>query len=205
MKKVHGIGINDSITPVQKFEYLGYVNGKKKQKLIWVCPHYTKWKQMLERCYCPKKHAKFPNYKDCTVTDEWLLFSNFREWSISQGMCSNKQSLTLDKDILVEGNKCYSPETCIYVPNKINTFILDNFKNRGDLPLGVNLNKSKTRYEAWCRTPYERRSIYLGVYDCPVEAHNVWKNTKYEFAKSLCKDYNLPDNVTEAIVKRYRN
>ena len=203
MRKVEGMGINDSQTYVQKFEYLGYVNGKKKSKLLWICPHYAKWKDMLVRCYSTTKHKAFPNYKDCFVCEDWLLFSKFKIWSISQGMSESNSALTLDKDLLVVGNKEYSPENCVYVPNKINTFILDNKLSRGDCPLGVNLNKSKTRYEAWCRNPHERRNMYLGVYDCPQLAHLAWKQQKLIFAKELIAECNLPENVSKSIIARY--
>lgn len=39
-KLVCGVGINDADYVVKKQETIGYVNGKRKQKLIWVCPFY---------------------------------------------------------------------------------------------------------------------------------------------------------------------
>lgn len=44
----------------------------------------------------------------------------------------------LDKDILVAGNKIYSPETCLFVPNRINSLLIRGVKT-GPLPLGVSM------------------------------------------------------------------
>ena len=35
---VYGVGINDVDYVVNKYEEVGYVNGKRKQRLVWECP-----------------------------------------------------------------------------------------------------------------------------------------------------------------------
>ena len=54
----------------------------------------------------------------------------------------------LDKDILCKGNKVYSSETCVFVPARINSIILNSQNRRGDLPVGVNYNKKTGKYRA---------------------------------------------------------
>ena len=41
---------------------------------------YTTWRNMLERCYCPKYKERHPTYKGCTVAKEWHNFQEFAEW-----------------------------------------------------------------------------------------------------------------------------
>lgn len=72
---------------------------------------YVAWQNMLQRCYDPKCHVKRPTYIGCSVCAEWHNFQNFAKWMSKQN-CEGKQ---LDKDIKVEGNKVYSPETCMFV------------------------------------------------------------------------------------------
>ena len=43
----------------------------------------------------------------------------------------------LDKDILVKGNKVYSPSTCIFVPFEINGQFTKANTRRGSCPIGV--------------------------------------------------------------------
>ena len=81
---------------------------------------YLYWKCMIERCYDPYELNKRPTYIDCTVCKEWLNFQNFAKWYEENYYECNEHKMSLDKDILVKGNKIYSPETCIFVPMNIN-------------------------------------------------------------------------------------
>ena len=125
---VCGVGINGANYVLCKYET---VNGKRK--LVWRCPYYKRWHCMLERCYSEKYQEKYPTYKGCTVCDEWLTFSNFKKWMELQAW----EGRTLDKDFLIEGNKIYSPTTCVFLPQKLNKFINTRAKVRGQYPLGV--------------------------------------------------------------------
>ena len=77
---VQGVGVNDAGYRVAIKERLPCSNGKRIQKEVWMCPYYSKWKSMLVRCYSTKYHQRRPTYKDCSVCNDWLLFSNFRKW-----------------------------------------------------------------------------------------------------------------------------
>ena len=45
---------------------------------------YIIWKALLQRCFDSNYKEKHPQYKDVTIAKEWLLFSNFKSWYISQ-------------------------------------------------------------------------------------------------------------------------
>jgi len=77
---------------------------------------YQVWRDMLERCYCPKSHKTRPTYKDCSVSDEWHNFQNFADWFQS----NYKEGLQIDKDIIIDGNRVYSKDTCLFVTPKKN-------------------------------------------------------------------------------------
>ena len=94
---VHGVGIDDS----------DYFPETK--------PIRSKWASMIERCYA----GKTKNYSDVFVCDEWLTFSNFKKWMEKQDW-KNK---SLDKDVMIIGNKTYSPEGCCFIPREINSLI----------------------------------------------------------------------------------
>lgn len=90
---------------------------------------YYKWKNMVQRCYDKKVHKKYkPEYKDKSVCEEWLNYSNFKIWFDEHYVpCKNNQ-IDLDKDLLVQGNKIYSPETCVLLLHYQNTM----FEGRDD-------------------------------------------------------------------------
>ena len=113
-KLVHGVGINDADYAVANYETIGCVDGKQKQKRVWLCPYYQAWTSMLERCYSAKWHERNPTYKNCTVSDEWLTFSNFKAWMEKQDF-EGKQ---FDKDLLVQVIRFYSAETAFLLQNQ---------------------------------------------------------------------------------------
>lgn len=127
-KLVRGVGINNADYAVQRFETIGCVGGKRKRKKVWVCPYYRAWENMLSRCYSAKYQERQPAYIGCTVSEEWLTFSNFKAWMEKQEW-EGKQ---LSKDLLFEGNKVYSAENCVFVTRAVNNPTTDSKASRGE-------------------------------------------------------------------------
>ncbi|AUR92613.1 winged helix-turn-helix DNA-binding domain protein [Vibrio phage 1.174.O._10N.261.55.A8] len=82
-----------------------------------VTKEYKTWVNMLGRCYDQKYQTRCPTYVGCSVCKEWHNFQNFAEWMATQ----DHDGKQLDKDIKVEGNKVYSPDTCTFVTPADNT------------------------------------------------------------------------------------
>lgn len=197
-KLVHGVGLNDADYVVQKEELIGHANGKRKRKLVWRCPYYQTWKGMLERCYYEKLQQQRPSYVGCSVSEEWLTFSNFRNWMAAQ----NWEGLHLDKDLLFEGNKVYSSNTCVFVTPLVNAFIKDNSAVRGELLIGVCWHKQAEKFMAYCRNPFTKKKEHLGYFDCEQEAHSAWRKRKRELAHELAAMQTDP-RVAKALINRY--
>lgn len=142
---------------------------------------YKCWCHMLNRCYQSNRES----YQDCYVCDEWLNFQNFAEWYYNNYYEIPGEVMCLDKDILVKYNKIYSPETCIFVPNRINMLFVKANSIRGDLPIGV--HKSSNKFIAECKNCSTH--IYLGSYDSPEEAFLIYKRYKEQLIKNIADDY----------------
>ena len=198
-KLVYGVGINDADYAVQKFEAIE-VNGVRKQKRVWMCPYYQAWKSMLERCYSAKCQEKHPTYKGCSVSEEWLTFSNFKRWMEAQDF----EGMQLDKDLLFEGNKVYSVETCVFVTKTVNMFIIDRGAARGELSIGVNLDKERSKFRSRCSNPFTKKQEHLGCFTCEKEAHKAWLKRKLELAKELAAEQ-TDERVAKALIERYTN
>lgn len=104
---------------------------------------YRIWFDMLKRCYNEKYLTKEPSYKDCVVCEEWLNYYNFYKWWDKNYYEIPNERMELDKDILVKGNKIYSPHTCCFVPQKINGLFIKCKNRRGKYLIGVSLNTNK--------------------------------------------------------------
>lgn len=77
---------------------------------------YSVWSQMLRRCYSQSYQDVQPTYKGCSVCVEWLNFQAFGDWFDENYIDGN----ALDKDILIDGNKQYSPSSCLFVTQRDN-------------------------------------------------------------------------------------
>jgi len=170
---VEKAGINDA----------DYATSYKAGGKYIVCPYYRKWKNMLKRCYSLAYLNKHPTYRDCKVDTEWLKFSNFREWMITQDW----QGKDLDKDLLIKGNKIYSPSLCVFINPSTNLAIAKSGKKDVRLLAGVTYTKSNTKYVAVVHKGTPSKKTYLGTYSTEVEAHNVWRLEKANHFRCLAK------------------
>ena len=144
---------------------------------------YDMWQDMLRRCYDPKLHEKYSTYKDCEVEDKWLNFQHMAEWIEENYYEVPGETMCLDKDILYKGNKIYSRETCIFVPERINLLFVKRDNARGDCPIGVSPTSSGN-YQAHCNNGYGK-TIALGVYSTKEEAFRVHKEYKEKIIKDV--------------------
>ena len=95
--------------------------------------------------------------------------------------------MCLDKDILHKGNKIYSRENCIFVPERINKLFVKRDNSRGDNPIGVYPTLSGN-YMASCRNGCGK-SISLGTYKTKEEAFNAYKTYKENYIKEVIDSY----------------
>lgn len=166
--KVQGVGINDADYETSSYLITKHDNGHRSFKLVWRCPYYRKWEQILNRCYSKDYLFRRPTYSGVSVCDEWLLFSNFKNWMEKQDW----KDKVLDKDFLSGDTKIYSPETCIFIDKNLNSFILDSKAARGKYKQGVDFHKATQKFRARCGNQY------LGLYDTEDAAHEAWRVEK---------------------------
>lgn len=182
---VQGVGINDADYLVE-----GCTDGVR-----WVCPFYKTWKSMVVRCNSVKYKARRPTYAAHSVCEQWLVFSNFKVWMETQDW----EGKALDKDLLVSGNTVYSPETCVFVSPRVNSFITEKKSGKAGLPTGVSYRADRGKFVAKLRST-EYGYEYLGSFDTPEEAHKAWCKRKNELAFELAMFQTNP-KVKDALLK----
>lgn len=149
---------------------------------------YSRWYGMLERCYDKKYLIKQQTYRDVTVCEEWHNFQNFAKWH-EENFKSYMEGWDLDKDILVKGNKIYSPETCCFVPHEINSLFTKANKNRGNLPIGVSQKNQNGGYQAVFR------GKHIKTFSTVEEAFEIYKASKEKEIKRIADKWK--DQITE--------
>lgn len=183
-KLVFGVGINDSNECVLNDD------GTLKDS-------YRHWYNMLARCYSESVKKRSPQCKGCTVCEEWFRYSIFKAWYDINSV----EGWALDKDILVKGNKCYSPQTCCFVPQEINSLFTRRSKCRGKCPIGVHYKKKgwKRKFVASLNVDGIHKSV--GSFFTPEEAFEAYKIAKEAEIKKVANRYKetLEQRVYEAL------
>ena len=172
-RKCYGVGENDMPHIPRK--------GSKEYQL---------WHSVLTRSLRRKTHDEKPTYRDASVCEEWLKFSNFYEW-LSKNYV---EGYVLDKDVLLPGNKHYGPETCVFIPVWVNT-LFSNVKNetKRALPLGV----AKVKNKFFGRFA----GISAGPYESPEDAHAAYQLIRcFEILKRVEK-YKSLENFDPRVAK----
>ncbi|ADP02600.1 hypothetical protein GECvBMG_gp243c [Salmonella phage GEC_vB_MG] len=173
---VCGVGINDA----------PFITSMRKDGKLHHHTAYKDWHNMINRCYS----GKYPSYHGVVVVDKWHYFMNFHTW-----WCNNyQQGYALDKDLLVEGNKAYGPDTCIYIPVWLNSYISRNGKHAR----GVTFDKKLCKFKAQ-RSKNDPRGRYIGYFDTEEEAHAAWESENI-FDNDL---KSLDISLQELVLKRY--
>jgi hypothetical protein len=197
-KLVCGVGINDLGYRTQVWEELPKNGGKRIRKIVFLCKYYAVWKSMIERCYSKKFLESRPTYIGASVCSEWLYASEFKKWMEQQDW----QGKCLDKDIIAPRSRLYSPETCAFVLNATNSFVIANDACRGDYPIGVDLFKPTGKYRASCKNPFTGKQEHLGYFSTPEEAHEAWQKHKHKLSQLVAATESDP-RIVAALKKRY--
>lgn len=156
-KPIYGIGINDADYRIKG------------------CPHYRVWAKMLTRCYSSNSHKEKPSYIGCSVSKEWHSFMSFRSWMRNQDW----EGKHLDKDIILPGNKIYSPKTCVFVSRQINSILTKSNLARGKPPSGYGEDKDMKRGLRFSvEISMNGARVRLGRYETAEEASAVYREAK---------------------------
>lgn len=168
------------------------INGKKVVTKEYMC-----WHNMIKRCY--DKSEMYKHYHDVTVCDEWHNFQNFARWYNENYYEVENQKSDLDKDLLIKGNKIYSPQTCVFVPHYINSLLLSHKNGRGNTCIGVSYDKERNKYKAFIS--YKCKTIMLGRFTTEEQAFEVYKKEKEKYIKDVLNEYkdSIPKNVYDAL------
>lgn len=160
---------------------------------------YKHWSNLLLRCYNKYHLAKRPNYRESYVCKEWLNFQNFAKWFYENyKVFVIGEEPHIDKDILIKGNKIYSPNTCCIVPKEINMLLLKSEKSRGAMPIGVRKNGRK--YVA--SISIDGKKVLIGNFDDANGAFNAYKCKKEENITRVANKWknHIPITVYEALL-----
>jgi len=173
--------------------------GEFTSKDIW----HNHWRAMVERVNV-KNDNFHRTYIDVTIYEEWYNYQNFAKWAKENYYEIENLRMELDKDILFKGNKIYSPDTCVFVPQLINALFVKADKSRGDLPIGVYWHERDQEYRAQCSYITEtgkRKNKWLGGHNNPEDAYLAYKKFKEYHIKEIADRYKeyIPEKLYKVL------
>ena len=189
-KLVYGIG-------VKGMDYLAY-DGEK------ILKEYSLWGCMLRRC-TESTWIRQPTYTGTTCSENFKSYTFFYDWCQKQTGFNEKDKngrrWPLDKDILTRGNKVYSENTCVFVPERINLLLTKCDTSRGEWPIGVYQDKNSKKFKSKCNNGTGKQKR-LGSFNTPQEAFLAYKTFKEALIKEVANEYKemLDSRVYEALM-----
>lgn len=161
---------------------------------------YRLWTNILTRCYNDKYKESRPTYKDVSICEEWKYYQNFKKWFYENYYEVEGERTELDKDILKKGNKIYSPNYCVFVPQKINGLFTKRDSRRGELPIGVSKHSSCKGYVSTVSIKGKNCSRCFHTIE---EAFEDYKARKELEIKRIAEEYRelIPIKLYEAMYR----
>lgn len=169
-----GIGVNDMI-------------GETKTKC------HNIWRNILVRCYSERELKRHPTYRGCVICEEWKTYSNFKRWFDKNYI----EGYEIEKDIISPGSRIYSPETCCFVPRRINILLTNRKRFRGKTPVGVTVTESGRRYRAVLDK--DGKSVFIGHFATPEDAFLAYKHEKEAYIKEVAQEYYDAGKISERV------
>lgn len=170
---------------------------------------YVVWSSMLSRC-TEKYWKEKPTYIGTTCSDNFKSYSFFYEWCQEQIGFNSKDDKGnkwhLDKDLLVKGNKIYSEETCVFVPQRINSLLTKSRRTRKGCPLGVRWHEKDKKFHSRCGDGCGGVK-HLGCFQNQEEAFQAYKTFKEALVKEIANEYKeqLDSRVYDALIEYEAN
>ena len=190
LASVYGVGVLGT-------KYQAKINDVKTKE-------YDLWCGMLQRCYSDASKKKRPTYEGCEVSDNFKSYEYFYEWCNKQvgfNNDGNGNPFHLDKDLLIKGNKVYSEDTCVFLPQEINSLLVKNTAARGEHLIGVHWSNTNKVFISRVSKSTGKRE-YLGSFKTELEAYNAYKKAKEAFVKEQAEKWKskIDERAYEALM-----
>lgn len=150
-------------------------------------PAYEVWRSKLKNIYGSSKSSHL--YTDVTFCKEWLNYQNFAKWFYEQVKLYGKGG-SVDKDLLFLGNREYSPHTCVYIPQAVNSLFTGASGNIS----GVHFCNNKKKWVAQIQNGLlgsngKKRQTFLGMYIDKSLADKAYYEAKVKHVKEVALKY----------------
>jgi hypothetical protein len=159
----------------------GKYKSKENKKIL---PAYQMWRDMCRRCFDDEVRATQPYYETVTIDKSWTDFQNFAPWYYSNFV----EEWELDKDLFSGEAKRYAPETCCFLPRRLNGWLERIRSIKSGETLGYSYHSRDLVYNVRLRDSSDKL-IHLGYFKSEKEARFAYVCGKVAQLESLLENY----------------
>lgn len=160
--------------------FIGSQYNFKRDKLTKRPLYYRIWQDVFQRVFFftkyNKNHPKESNFNYYEKTDldtRWYNFKNFYLWCENKEISNYKIGFQLDKDLFSNKyNKKYGPDTCVFIPQYLNSLLKYNSNNKYSPGVSVNSNPKRTEKKYFVAeiSILNSKNVWLGLFHTEHEA-----------------------------------
>lgn len=174
---------------------VGYLGVGKYKSVVKkkMTKEYGVWRGMLRRCYSLESYSKNPSYIGCSVDKRWYNFQVFARWFDDNYV----EGFELDKDLLIDGNKLYSEDTCVFIPSCLNAFLSSKQSTNTSGYTGVSWHKRDRKWSVQINDIDTHKLLHLGYFDDPVKASQIYKSARYGMVLRIIDKMILEYGITD--------
>lgn len=187
--EARNLRLGQVLNPYRRSVYgVGFLgNGKYKSKIAGKkSPEYALWSGILQRGHSSAFKESNPSYKDVSVCIDWHNFQVFAEWFNNQPF-AKAEGFQLDKDLLIPGNREYSPSACSFVPGAINSLFNEGVQCKSSQMIGVTKISRRSQFVA--RVRVNGAAVRIGSFETEEEAYAAYKKAKIDYVRSMAEKY----------------
>lgn len=162
------------------------------------------------RCKDPEYLDKHEAYKEAYICEEWEQDRNkFYEWA-RKNFYEYPKALDIDKDILSirTGKRCYSPDNCCFVPEKVN-MLFRQIMSEGEPGITKKTRKDGTTSYSVAMTAMNSTRCYDNLEDARLANKRNKLGQLHKVLMEFCYaskfgGYDVPQYIIDAIKEWYR-
>ena len=126
------------------------------------------------------------------------IISELKEGEIVDILGPLGKGYDLDKDIIKENNREFSPDHCLLVPKEINILFKKDYNKTSNLPKGVNAVRDKFRASAYGK--------HIGYFDTADEAHEAFNKKRKQMIIKTALEWQdqLDQRAFDVIMQRIK-
>lgn len=165
----------------------------------------------IKRRCCNTGDSSHKCYRNVYMCQEWIDdYHSFVKWYLEHYYSVPGEVMAVDKDLFSGRSKCYSPDTCCILPQRLNSLLANCKKSYAEgqtkentLPLGIYYNSKTRKYHGEIILAGSERTTKLTEWDTAEAAFEEYRIMKKASIMMVLTQYlgKIPDYIYRKLLE----